>query len=293
MFYNIPNNRDDNLFIFPGNSTTSASAEYIAGTIPSSASYISMIVIGPGGNGGLGRADVIGTTKGGGGGGGSGGISKAIFRTRVLPSTLHLSFESNRTTISLEPVDTNPANVRIIYANGGGTGATATGTAVAAGGTGASVASSVGTGLPPFIAHALSYSVFGGQAGGGSAGISPGFMLSGTYCLHGGAAGGSTTITPAYGNGGNIVSSVDFFPSVAVGTGSGSGKGGDGANGTWFWKPYLLGLGGGGGGAGSTLPGRGGDGAYGCGGGGGGSCVTSDPEAYGRGGPGLIILKCF
>lgn len=296
MFYNIPSNRDEGQFIFTGTkaSVFSNENEWMAWTVPSSASYISMTIIGPGGAGGTGRAAAVGTAKGGGGGGGSGGITNAVYRTKFLPSVLFFNFGTLRTMVSVAPDNSaNTYMTRIAYANGGNDGTNATGTTNGAGGAGA--LSNTLTGIPPFSSLALSYSHFGGQAGGGTTSDPP-FMLALSYILHGGAAGGSTTTTPAYGNGGSINPStylVDYFPNITGGTGNSGGAGGNGANGTWFWKPHLLGLGGGGGGAGSTTPGKGGNGGYGCGGGGGGSCVTADPTSGGQGGPGLIIIKCW
>lgn len=293
MFYNIPSNKDEGLFIFPG-TRSSGTNEWRSWTIPSSAEYISMIVIGPGGNGGLGRAAANGVAKGGGGGGGSGGITKAIFRTRTLPSTLFLNFSTSETTISVEPSSTNSLYSKIIFALGGGNGGTATGTADAAGGTAAVSATNITVGPPPFLASALGYHALAGVAGAAGSTSITSFMLAGAIGITGGCGGSATAATPTFGTGGSITNnSIEYFPSVAGGTGNASGKGNDGGHGYWFWKPHLCGMGGGGGGAGNGLPGIGGNGGYGCGGGGGGSCVTADPNAGGQGGPGLIILKCF
>lgn len=298
MFYNIPSNKDDGLYIFPGTKGVTSNNEHQSWTVPSSASYISMTVIGPGGRGGLGRAVASVTTKGGGGGGGSGGITSAVFRTKHLPSVLFFNFATSITTISVEP--DNSANTyfsRILYALGGGVGGDSTGATTGTGGTAASAAWSIfGQFDPPWKHFALTYNAFGGSAGGGAAGSDPSFMPAGSYILHGGAAGGATTATPVYGSGGSTTPSaalVTHFPTVSGGAGNSTGTGGNGGDGVWFWKPHLLGIGGGGGGAGNVSPGKGGDGAFGCGGGGGGSCWTADPLAYGLGGPGLIIIKCF
>lgn len=297
MFFNIANNRDNGLYIFPG-TKTSGTNEWQSWTIPSSATYISMVAIGAGGDGGLGRAAASGTGKGGGGGGGSGGISKAIFRARVLPSTMFFNLTSTETTIALEPNTNNSLYWKILFALAGGAGGASTSTTGGTAGAAAVTATDITVGPPPFLASALTYHTVGGLAGGaggaaGVAGTNVAFMGSGSYCLHGGAGGGGTSTTPTYFAGGSIASTADYFTGVSAGTLNAAGKGGDGGNGAWYWKPHLLGVGGGGGGAGSTLPGIGGNGAYGCGGGGGGSCVTANADAGGKGGPGLIIIKCF
>jgi hypothetical protein len=293
MFYNIPSNRDDGLFIFPG-SLTSGTNEWKAWTIPSSANYISMIAIGPGGNGGLGRAVANGTTKGGGGGGASGAISKAIYTTKFLPSVIYYNLSTTETTISAEPSSTNSLYVKLLFALAGGTGGTSTGATSGVGGTAPVAATDASVGPPPFLGSALSYHALAGVAGvAGSTSVTS-FLLAGAIGITGGAGGAATTATPVFGTGGSITNnSIDYFPSVAGGTGNSGGKGNDGANGYWFWKPHLCGMGGGGGGAGNGLPGKGGNGGFGCGGGGGGSCVTADANAFGLGGPGLIIIKCW
>lgn len=297
MFYNIPSNRDDGLFIFPG-SFTSGTNEWKAWTIPASANYISMIAIGAGGRGGLGRAIANGTGKGGGGGGSSGAISKAIFATKFLPSVLYLNISTTDTTIAVEPNNNNSLYVKILFAKAGGNGGNSTGTAGGAGGTAPLAATDISLGPPPFIGSAIMYQCVAGVAGaaGGAAGIAgtnATFMLSNSFGLTGGAGGGGTAVTPGYTAGGGVVSNNEWFPSIAGGTSNASGRGNRGGDGNWFWKPHLAGQGGGGGGAGSTLPGIGGNGSFGCGGGGGGSCVTADADAGGLGGPGLIIMKCF
>lgn len=297
MFYNIPSNKDEGLFIFPGNQT-SVETEWLAWSIPASAKFISMIAIGAGGNGGLGRAIANGTGKGGGGGGASGAISKAVFRAHILPSVLYLNISTTFTTIAVEPNNSGTIYTEILFAKAGGVGGSSTGTAGGAGGTAPLAATDISLGPPPFFGSALFYQCVAGVNGGaggaaGAAGTNATFMLANSFGLTGGAGGGGTAATPGYFSGGSITSTSDYFPSVAAGASNSLGKGGDGANGVWFWKPHLLGIGGGGGGAGLTLPGKGGNGGFGCGGGGGGSCVTADANAFGLGGPGLIIMKCW
>jgi len=295
MFLNIPSNRDNGLFIFPGTKTAGTN-EWQSWTIPSSASYISMIAIGAGGNGGLGRNALSGTGKGGGGGGGSGGISKAIFKASVLPSTLYFNLTSSETTISLEPNSGNSLFVKILYALAGGNGGSSTTTA---GGTAGTAATNASASPAPFLASALAYHTVGGMAGAaggaaGATGTSVQFMPSASYGLHGGAGGGGTSTTPTFFAGGSCASTADYLIGVTAGAPSGAtGNGSDGGHGAWYWKPHLVGLGGGGGGAGQSSPGSGGNGAYGCGGGGGGSNGLANPNAGGIGGPGLIIIKCF
>jgi hypothetical protein len=297
MFFNIPNNRDDNLFIFPG-SRSSGTNEWKAWTIPSSANYISMIAIGPGGNGGLGRAIANGTGKGGGGGGASGAVSKVVYATKFLPSVIYYNLSTTETTISVEPSSTNSLYVKLLFALAGGAGGTATGTTGGAAGTAPVAATDVSVGPPPFLGSALLYSCIAGQAGaaGGAAGVAGTNIVilnPTTTIVTGGAGGGGTAVTPGYTAGGSVTSGFGYFPTIDGGALNAAGKGGDGAEGTWLWNPHPMGLGGAGGGAGSTLPGVGGDGGFGCGGGGGGSCVTADANAFGIGGPGLIIIKCW
>jgi hypothetical protein len=288
MFSNIPSNRDDNLFIFPGN--RSAAGEWKAWTVPPSASYVSILAIGPGGDGGLGFAAAVGAQKGGSGGGGSGGISRAIFRARTLPETIYLDLSTSETTISVEP--TTSLYYKLLFALAGGAGGTATSGTSAAGGVGAVNATDASVGPPPLLSSAVTYNTIGGVAGS-SGGLALNFFTIGTMIVMGGTGGGSTLSTPSYGGGGSIASSFDSFPGIAGGLPNSGGTGFDGNDGVWYWKPHIVGMGGTGGGAGSAGPGRGGNGAFGCGGGGAGSCVTQNTDAYGRGGPGLIIIKCF
>jgi hypothetical protein len=302
MFFNVPNKREENLFVFTGDDSNGNS--WRSWSVPPAASYVSIIAIGAGGNGGLGRQSG-GSNRGGGGGGGSGGISKAIFPARVLPSTLFLLMggggNGSGTIVSAEP--STASDAVFLKALDGSNGVEPTSTNAGAGAAGGVAATLTDC---SYVSLAMMYNLRAGVAGtAGGTGVAGGEtpaanpVLSGTnisIVLSGGSGGGGSTGSTVWGNGGAITATgIEYMPlTISGGTGNSGGAGNPGSNGVFRFKPHLFGTGGTGGGAGSTTYGYGGKGAYGCGGGGGGTtsdAVAVDPNAYGPGGAGLVILK--
>lgn len=280
----------------------------MAYTVPSSASLLFIICMGPGGKGGNGFTGAAGTARGGGGGGGSGAISRLLIPAKFLPKTIWirpgLAPHNASATAQASAITTYPgssggglsAKGLILQANAGGNGGNGT---VGAGGT----AGAAGTATAAATATFQNLGMVTWQAG--QAGAAGG--------AHTGAAGtavvwGGTTVLPisgGAGGGGTPVANTDFAGGAVTGTTivteeplmptivGGLAAAGRGNNGMFFDYDNVRGFratgGSGGGTAGAAgTGGRGGDAAYGCGGGGGGAGVTGG--VGGAGGPGLIYL---
>ena len=275
---------------------------------PRGKSMCNILLIGKGGNGGLG---VVGanSTAAGGGGGGSGGQTSLTMPLWAIPDILHLSLAGMNPSITaissyvaIAPGVVN-ANNTIALANGGGVGGNASGaTAGAAGGAGA-VATAAGMPLGFPWADALLV----GQAGiiGGVAVAGGALTLPVTGLLvTGGTGGGGLPAAAAVGTNGGAFTAAGAFPPQIGGKGAAAATTPP-ENGSGGYNPIsglFYGYGGTGGGSthGSAtgaglIASIGGNGAPGCGGGGNGGSLTGTPVAatVGLGGPALCIITCW
>ena len=277
-----------------GNSIT-AGGSWLSWTKRKTSSMVHILLIGAGGNGGLGVAGANSTAAGG-GGGGSGGQTSVLIPACLVPDVLFLSLSlvggAVASYVSLDRSNT-PQSVLAI-ANGGGNGGNAAGATAGAAGAAGSVATLAsmirgGAGIATLLA---------GQAGiiGGTtvAGASVNAPTTGLY-VAGGAGGGGLPAAAATGTAGGGFSSQGVWPSMSGGTSAGaSSTGTNGAsgledyNGIWLPTPGCGGASGGGTTGGS---GSGGAGGPGCGGGGSGGCITGQTVGTaGRGGSAVCII---
>lgn len=244
-------------------------------SVPIGATFLYVVLVGAGGNGGT---PVVGAGVTGGGGGGSGAITKALIPTILIPRDLYvrIGVAGGESYISILP-NTTQANV-ILYSGSGVNGAAA-GTAGSAG--------------PVFIVTgslagmcALWVSQVGAAGGAGSTTNGAAVTALATLPLTGGGGGGGSSA----GTGGNITGAGPF-PTI---TGGASGAN-PGRAGMMLRQPFggVGGSGGGGVNAAGTGLNFGGDGAIGCGGGGGGNASSGTPGAGGKGGPGYCLIVAF
>lgn len=310
MFGTIPNPESCDFQVFKGGYAAASGTGQGAQTylVPSSASMLFILAIGPGGRGGNGFTGAAGTARGGGGGGGSGAISRLLIPAKMLPKTLYmrpgLAAHSAILTGQASVVTTYPgssggglsAKGLILQANAGGNGGNGTGSAGGTAGA-AGTASTAATATFQNLGIVTWQAGQAGTAGGahtGAAGTA--LVWGGTTVLpiSGGSGGGGTPTTNTDFAGGNItgttiVTEEPLMPTLV----GGLAAAGRGNNGNLFWYDGVRGFratgGTGGGTAGASgTGGRGGDGAYCCGGGGGGGGVTGGTG--GAGGPGLIFV---
>lgn len=259
---------------------TSLDSEYHSYAIPKGATFLYVVLVGAGGNGGT---PSVGAALTGFGGGGSGAITKALIPTFLLPNTLYIKIGSmvgttgGVTFLSLYPQNNSPTSNEILRAAGGGS--TISGTGGSAGGVFASGGKWAGT-------LALWVSQAGAAGGAGSTTNGAAVTALGTLPLTGGGGGGGSSA----GTGGNVTGAGPF-PTI-----SGGASGLNPGNGGMMLRQPFGGVGGSGGGgsnAAGTGANFGGDGAIGCGGGGGGNAASGTPGAGGKGGPGYCLIVAF
>lgn len=295
--------------------TGSANRFYYTFNIPSSARYLWMMAIGPGGAGGGGGASAAGVAGGGGGGGASGGSAQVLISTMYLPKTLYISPGQSKVGLTGQvqgggtSTSISGASSFITIRNG----STTAGNLIIAGNpgnNGASAAGSSGTSSATVAAAATTtrlqgFGLFknyaGGTSGGAGNGASAGSNItpfSGQSLNTGGGGGGGVNAGTTTSNGGSILTST-FYPQVDGGL-AGGFSGIDGYDFTVQLGDMDLPLisSGGSGGGGNTLVnvgGKGGNGGIGSGGGGGGGTngIASVGGAGGDGGPGAIIIVCI
>lgn len=276
---------------------------------PRGASYIYMLLIGPGGGGGGGRTGTVGTGRGGGGGGAAGGISSLIVPAIFLPEELFIipaigadggaatsTGSSGQTTrVNLfRPRNTSLDANCIAYADSGPGGAAGGTSGAAAAGTAAAVMAHT-----IFCSLGIGKFVPGIQGGTGEnlGGSSPASVVYGwtqNVMLTGGSGGGSVNTSNVESRGGDVIPKnsdittnfdVRWLPSAP----GGLIGGGNGTNGQSMQLPLLCASGGSGGGGNNTgVGGLGGRGGFGCGGGGGAGGLTGG--AGGNGGDGLVVI---
>lgn len=313
-FGHIPKNTGAaDVQIFTGNSPV-AGNDWVAWHKPRGKTMLDILLIGKGGNGGLGVVGAASTAAGG-GGGGSGGQTRLLMPLALLPDILYLSLAGISATTTLASyIATAPkltagasapaVNDTLMYANGGGNGGNGSGaTAGAAGAAGAvAVVGSMPLGWAYATALAGQAGIIGGTTGasstltlpvtgllatggtggsgiGAAAGFAAGaFAVVGSrFPAHtGGSGGGSTTTPPGNGSGGyQAIPGIGFFYG---GTGGGSTYG-TGCTGAGLYAS------------------KGGNGGYGSGGGGNGGAFTGTTPAtaneVGQGGPAICIITCF
>jgi len=273
-FSHLPQNATISEFIGP---------EISAWNKPPNATFVFMMCIGAGGNGGVGNAI---STGGGGGGGGSGGITQALFLASNLPNTLYVIERKLSTPpnifISNYPSteSTAIANIFIIAnsGNAGNAGGGSSGGLPGSGGGSATVSSDM-----RLAAHALFLNTQAGRAGiAGSTTTASSQSIGSTIPILGGCGGSGNSNT-----GGGFTTDIPLLvPSIS----GGNPGGGPAGNGLFINRPFLS-VGGMGGGGASSIPGGKGGTApgYGAGGGGGGAGATTTSE----GGPGGPAYACI
>lgn len=312
-------NISDKIKIIEASGGTAGTQDMIPVSIPSWASFVNIIAIGPGGGGGGGSVAAAGVAVAGGGGGGSGGVSKLILSTLFLPSMVYVTggrggnggaSAGNGTAgtalyVLAYPDTTLSADSVILRANGGGGGA-ATGT----GGSAATVATAANSiyGQSASVSlfnSASSYlaGVIGAAGASGASGTTAVIATAATSFLFTtpGAGGGGVNASNTTQQGGGITATSLLFAQYNI---PATGIGVDGSGGyklsTQFFgttnKIPMIGTGGcGGGGANgvSITAGSGGNGGPGCGGGGGGGAngTTVTGGGGGQGGNGLVIFQ--
>jgi hypothetical protein len=258
-----------------------AALQWFPYVIPYNATFLQVLLIGPGGSGGT---PTVGVGASGAGGGGSGAITKALIPTFLLPSVIYVSANNaaggNVSCIALKPALTiDPLDV-IVSARQGGGGAN--------GGSGGSAASGMPTSDARWCGSLALWNSQGGVAGGaGATGTASNINPLSALPLLGGAGGGGSS-----GGGGGSVNAVGLFVGVPGGA---SGAENPGSDGYLYRQP--LGAVGGSGGTGRNAAGtglaKGGNGAIGCGGGGGGNYTSGTSGAGGNGGPGYAMIIAF
>lgn len=279
---------------FYGNSVT-AGASWFSWTKRKTASMVHILLIGAGGNGGLGVAGANSTAAGG-GGGGSGGQTSVLIPAALVPDNLYLSLAYGGSAVgsyvSFERVTT--ANSVLALANGGGNGGTAVGATAGAAGAAGAIATlagmcRAGAGFTQLLVGQAG--IIGGVAVAGAAVSAP---VTGLY-VAGGGGGGGLPAAAAVGTAGGGFTGTGIWPTMAGGTSAGaSSTGGDGSNGmedyNGIWLP-TPGCGGASGGGTTGGSGSGGTAGPGCGGGGSGGCITGQVVGTGgRGGYALCII---
>lgn len=295
--------------IFTGNSLT-AGTSWRTWEKPRGKSMVNIVLIGKGGNGGLGAVG-NNSTAAGGGGGGSGAQTSITIPASLIPDVLFLSLAAQSTTTLVSyvcvgaPIVGSPWNNVLLVAQGGGNGGNASGATPGAVGAAGAIAT-VAT-MP--LGWRYSELSLVGQAGiiGGVAvaGANITIPVTGLW-VTGGAGGGGLPATAATGTvGGNITGSGIFVSNLAPPATSVATT--PPANGSNGYQPvnnlmYFYG----GAGAGSThgsatttglVAAVGGFGGYGCGGGGNGGALTGTTARaagdVGMGGSAICIITCW
>ena len=264
-----------------GSERSGSGNQYKAYSVPRNATFLYVVLIGAGGDGG---GATPGVAQFGGGGGGAGAITKAILPCFLLPSVLYVRVEGasagNGSAIAIQPLE-DPL-YKVIQSRQAGVGGTggATGTAGAAA-VALQVADCRWQG-----SLALWVSQAGVAGGAGSATNGAAVTALATLPLSGGGGGGGSS-----GGTGGAVTGDGIFPTIA-----GAATGHNPGNSGMILKQPLGAVGGSGGGgvngAGTGLS-IGGNGAIGCGGGGGGNCASGTAGAGGNGGPGYCMIVAF
>lgn len=283
--------------------TAQNTSEIISWRKPSWASLVSILLVGRGGDGGLGFTRGSGLTKGGGGGGGPGGAITGFFAASLLPDVLFFYLPGRSASVKTAyafyglpdssfafGTDVNLGPVLLLST--GGTNGSA-GTSSAGGSVGAAGNGSYQKSIVPLIWPSLTGLSIGGASGATTTGNS--VSLAASSIVTGGAGGGGGTTGTGTANGGGIISPGGVNQML---TNPGAGPSvNPAASGLSFFLPNSVApigfFGGNGGGAnlGSGAGAAGGNGAPGCGGGGGGAGVTSG-GAGGLGGPGFLVICC-
>jgi hypothetical protein len=262
---------------FFGNSIT-AGAAWHSWTKRKTASMVHILLLGSGGNGGLGVAGANSTAAGG-GGGGSGGQTSVLIPAYMLPDVLFISLAYGGSAVaSYVSFDrTTTAQSLLAIANGGGNGGNAAGATAGAAGAAGGVATIAGM---PRAGSGI-YTLLAGQAGiiGGAA-VAAAAQTAPTTGLivAGGTGGGGLPAAAAVGTAGGAFTGTGVWLTRAAATSGGaSSTGTDGGAGIDTYNNIFLptpGCGGASGGGTTGGSGAGGHGGSGCGGGGSGGCIT-------------------
>lgn len=272
-------------------------------TVPPTANFLQVILVGGGGGGGSG-AKVVSGACGGGGGGGGGGVSTAFFRAADLGTSVTITFSAGGGTGGAAQATsglaghngTNGSNVDFgqrLFAYGGllglggpagsgsgtgGVGSTGNFSTGTAGGNGGSSGTPTGTAGTNQVSNPASFQPTGyANTGGGGGGGFPALAAANAGGAGGSNGGGNTFIT---------------LPGGAAGPGGSSG--GNGTAGTG--QQPASGGGGGGSAIGAASGGMGGlGGNFGGGGGGGGGCLSTGGSsgAGGNGGEAICIVVAW
>lgn len=269
---------------FYGNSGvgSAANSNIVPYVIPKNATFLYVVLIGRGADGGI---PSVGAGVSGGGGGGSSAITKALIPTMLLTPVIFASFRASESgaqscKLLLYPeASSSDSNYAIIGANNGRNGAGS--------GTGGVAGVVMTTAIAKWSGTlALWVSQAGAAGGAGSTTNGAAVTALATLPLTGGGGGGGSSA----GTGGNVTGAGPF-PTI-----SGGASGANPGNGGMMLRQPFGGVGGSGGGgsnAAGTGANKGGDGAIGCGGGGGGSATSGTAGAGGKGGPGYCLIVAF
>jgi hypothetical protein len=306
---------------FPGNLNnqrqqaflgTSSSAEWVPWVKPKGISWVSVFLVGRGGDGGNG---VIGanSTAAGGGGGASGSQTHVLLPAWSLPDTLFLNLPASGTGNAFVCLYPDSSSIYYVIANAtkGGNGGNGAGATAGAAGTAGTVASN-GTMNAGWCVAAGTPNVTAGRAGGagGTTGnaTSVGFSVTSLRVMGGGGGGGLPAAGASGTTGAGIISNAALYPQMNVAAGQATATLPPNVpdngfilnptiHGVLGWQNY------GGVGSGSThgtatggglVQVRGGNGAPGCGGGGSGGALTGSTAATGgNGGPAFCILTTW
>ena len=279
---------------------------------PRGVKNVYMIGVGGGSSGAVGANTAA--TNAGGAGGGSGGQTCVWIPAMFIPDVLYIQCGAGGqqpavlvsaatqvggipTYITIEPSSTLTANMTVLLANGGVSGAT----------TGGAVATIAG--MP--LAARGSYTFFAGQGGaaggaaGAGAGTSVGYPTTGLMVTSGAGGGGGGSATGGNGGGYTVPAGTpinDFFlPTQTGGTAASGATPATAGRSGMIVRNFIMNYGGqGGGGASNTsggVAGAGGEGAPGSGGGGsGGSTTVAGADTLARpgdGGDGFVIVMSW
>ena len=293
---------------------SSGSTQWQTWQKPNGAKMVHIYILGGGGGGGSGRTGNI-NTGGGGGGGGSSAISIGLFPACMLPDILYVSVGKGGTGGSNNTAGTSgelsyvsisaSTNVTAILMQSGdvAAGGGGTGTSSIAGAAGiASTIWSYTSNIWPQLGQISAIVGTAGTAGGPTSNV--GVSLTIALPVSGGAGGGGESSSVTSYKGGDILSTMYGFTTLAGGVLNAADSTINGAAGYTYSFPSfnsstrgpMLFTGGAGGGAANTSGrngGQGGIGSFGSGGGGGGAAYQGTGGRGGDGGGGLVMITCW
>ena len=264
--FNIPTPQTANYQEFYGPGAGNTTKDDRTWVKPRGASMVRFMLIGAGGDGG------IGSSAQGGGGGASASVTSWIGPAIFVPDILSIRLGvrgggATAGTSRITYYSSNGINI-LLSATGGGNGSTTTAGGVA----GAAMVAN------QFTASGIFSSTIGQAGAAGSATGAGTNQAASTVTFLSGGAGGAGA---AANTGGSVTPTYGYTP-LPVTTAGGTVAG---ANGYFITQPILVGCGGAGGSTSTTVGSAGGKGGIGCGGGGAG-----EDGSVGRGGDSAVFI---